>query len=89
MTDPEVPPKTIHDGIEYSGKGTKDDPYIWEENGRTYIDNRTKWLDCKNEWLIVDNVVRALFVGFPYSALPDSVKQLVDAEMQRRHPQKA
>ena len=58
-----------YEGIEYHGKGTRDDPYVWEENGRTYIDNRTKWLQCKNDWLIVNDVIRALFMGLP-SATP-------------------
>jgi len=75
----------VHEGIEYKGKGTKDDPYIWEENGRTYIDNRTKWLPCTNDWLIIGMVIRALFMGFPYTALPANVKRLVEAEMQVRH----
>lgn len=78
--------KFIYNGIEYTGKGTKDDPYVWEENGRIYIDNRTKWLGCKNDWLIVNDVIRALFMGLPYTSLPESIKKLVDAEMQRRHP---
>lgn len=88
MTEKKFKNTFIHDGIEYSGKGTKDDPYIWQENGRIYIDNRTKWLDVTNDWLIVNDVIRALFVGLPYEALPVSVKKLVTEEMLKRHGMK-
>jgi hypothetical protein len=75
---------TVHDGIEYRGAGTKEDPYIWEEQGQTYIDNRQKWIGVENEWVTPGMVVRALFVGFPYNRLPESVKALVDAQMKSK-----
>ena len=60
-------------------------PYIWTEEGRTYIDNKNRWFPAKNDWLIVDNIIRALFMGYPHAKLPSSVRALVDAEMFRRH----
>lgn len=70
---------------QFSGKGTNDDPYIWTEQGRTFIDNRTQWFPAKNEYLTVDNIIRSLFMGYPHAKLPASVRALVDAEMDRRH----
>ena len=57
------------------------EPYIWEENGTTFIDNSTKWFPAKNEYLIVNDIIRALFVGYRYEKLPANVKALVDAKM--------
>jgi hypothetical protein len=71
-------PGIVYDGIEYFGKGTKNDPYIWEEDGRIYIDNRTKWLPCQNDWLIVHMVMLALKWGFPHASLPKSVQKLMN-----------
>ena len=78
-------PSTVDKSINLRGTGTNEDPYIWDENGYTFIDNKNGWFPAKNEYLTVDNVVRALFVGYPNAKLPASVRALVDAEMERRH----